>query len=337
METKKDLIGSELMKEVISIRLDTMWRMIALKKAGRMPGLEEEGAAGAFDNKGALFVPGNFVYGDSDRKSIEVEPLGRGGKDAFRAKIREAMRYDNATLLYPEGLAMAVNLDNGFFAEMAGHILSIKQAAGRRTPVFKPEPPGKYSSINVTRSYCPAFVNPPYGSRTKLSSCIAVCLIEPMLFFVLCRTSLKLRGDGEKSFWSGLGASLKPITASDGTILAGPHVVVCHTTRYRQEYLGGITRIMGFGRFGEFATFTLEEAGTDLLNEVEGGRSELLPADVFAEYEGRQVVGVLRNYPKTTPGKRLQRTVARLVSPARDLDLDVEKISAEARERYRVP
>jgi len=37
MATKKDLIGNELLNEIISIGVDTLWKMLALKKEGRLP------------------------------------------------------------------------------------------------------------------------------------------------------------------------------------------------------------------------------------------------------------------------------------------------------------
>ena len=37
------------------------------------------------------------------------------GSRAFRKEVREAMQYDNATLLFPDGIASGINLDGGFF------------------------------------------------------------------------------------------------------------------------------------------------------------------------------------------------------------------------------
>ena len=46
---------------------------------------------------------------------------------------------------------------------------------------------------------------------------------------------------------------------------------------------------------------------------------------------------VLRQYPRTNPGARLLKgVIATLVSPERDLGLDLQRITAEARERYLV-
>jgi hypothetical protein len=334
METKKDLIGNELMREILSIRVDSLWRMLALKKQGRLPQVDEEGATGVFDNKGAMFIPGSFVFEDSDRKPIVKENIDHLTEKEFRDNIRASMRHDNATLIYENGLAPAVNLDNGFFADMAGRIIAVKQAALKRKSILKMDPPEKFTSNHVTRSYCPSFISPPYGSRTKLSSCMAACLIEPRLYYLLCRNEFGLRGEEEKSFWEAIRASQKPIFDREGKVLAGPYIVVCHATRYRKEILTGIVRILGFGHFGEFAVLTLEETSNDLLRELDDNRTEFIPGDIVAEYEGTRVVCVLRVFPPTTPGKRLLRTTTTLVSPTKDLSLDLEKISEEARKRY---
>ncbi|MBU2548572.1 MAG: hypothetical protein KKB20_09200 [Proteobacteria bacterium] len=337
MATKRELIGSELMREIISIRVDTLWKMLALRKWGHLPKIDDEGATGEFDNKGAMFVPGGFIFQDSDKKPIPPDRAGWTSAEMFREKVRECMRYDNASLIYPDGLGFGINLDNGFFAEMASRILAVKHAAMQRKTTLTVEPPADYGSWHVTRSFCPTYINPPYGSRTKLSACLAACLIEPRIYFVQCRTALGLRGDEERDFWEKIRNGCSPITSQDDKVLAYPYVIVCHTTRHRKEVLGGITRILGYGRFGEFAIFTLEEATNDLLHEIEGGKTEFAPADLFAEYEDIQVVGVLRTFPKTTPGKRLMKQVtARLVQPVKDLELDLERITGEARARYKI-
>jgi hypothetical protein len=325
-----------LMKEIISIRMDTLWRMLGLRKEGRLPKVDEEGATGEFDNKGAMFIPGGFIFEDSDRKPIEKNSVPNMDAAEFRKRVRAAMHYDNATLIYEDGIVPAVNLDNGFFAKIAGSILSFKQEATKRKPLLSNDPPDRIQSRHITKSYCPTFISPPYGARTKLSSCIAACLIRPSMYYVQCRMGLGLRGREEKEFWDGIKASRKPVMDKDDKMLAGPYVVVCHNTRYRREVLTGITKILGFGKFGEFAVFTLEEATNDLLHELDYGKSEFNTGDVFAEYEGLQVVGVLRVYPKTTPGKRLQRTTPMLVSPSKDLELDLETITEDAKIRYNV-
>ena len=193
-----DLLDNALMRELMGIRIDTLWRMLGLAAEERLPGPEAEGATGQLDNKGALFVPGGLVFDDSDRKPIRRERTGPMTAQRFRQRIRSAMRHDNATLLYPDGIAVGVNLDNGFFADIAGNILSNKQAAHKRRPPFEAKPAPRIDSEKITRSHCPTYVAPPYGSRTRLSSCVAVCLIETRLYYVACRKEFGLRGAKEE-------------------------------------------------------------------------------------------------------------------------------------------
>jgi len=56
-----------------TVRFDTLWRMPPLRKEGRLPKIDEEGATGTFDNKGAIFVPGGMVYADVDEMPISYE------------------------------------------------------------------------------------------------------------------------------------------------------------------------------------------------------------------------------------------------------------------------
>ena len=54
MVTKKEIIENELMKEIVSIRVDALWKMLSQKKDGLFPEPYEEGATGKLDNKGAI-------------------------------------------------------------------------------------------------------------------------------------------------------------------------------------------------------------------------------------------------------------------------------------------
>ncbi len=124
-----ELLHNTLMRELVAIRIDTMWRMLQLQQDGRLPAANAEGATGELDNKGAIFVPGGLVFRDSDRKPVAHEHSGTQNPKVFGERVRQAMRYDNATLMFQDGLAHGVNLDNGFFADVAGGILPSKQAA----------------------------------------------------------------------------------------------------------------------------------------------------------------------------------------------------------------
>jgi hypothetical protein len=67
MVTKKKIIENELMKEIVSIRVDALWKMLSQKKDGLFPEPYEEGATGKLDNNGAIFIPGELIYKDVDK------------------------------------------------------------------------------------------------------------------------------------------------------------------------------------------------------------------------------------------------------------------------------
>jgi hypothetical protein len=336
MVTKKDLIGNELMKEIFAIRVDTLWKMLGLKREGRLPKTEDEGATGEFDNKGAIFIPGGLVYGDVDENPVTYDFHGKIGAAEFRRKIRAAMVYDNATLLYPDGMATGINLDSGFFSKAARRIFAYKKAAMKRKKKIGEKIPLELSSSDITRSHCPGYIKEPYGSRTRLSSCLSVCLIEPHMFYAYYKTALRLNARQEEEFFKGFNTAQEPVTSKKSTILAPPYIIVCHDTRYQEHILTGIIRVLGFGKFGEFATFTLEEARKALIRETKLKKEEFSPTEIFAEYEGVKIVGVLRFYAPTTPGKRAGKTTTKLISPSGDLGLNLKEIEGEARARYRI-
>jgi hypothetical protein len=332
----REILSSALIREVFSIRFDSMWRMLGLEREGRLPGIGEEGATGVFDNKGALFLPGGLVFDDSDRKPIVRKKHAGLSAGEFGKRVRGAMRHDNASLLYHDGMAVGVNLDNGFFADVAATILANKQAAMKRRPALEPSPAPRVYSDDITKSHVPTYLEPPYGARTRLSSCISVCLSEPRLYFVACRKEFGLRDRREeKRVWNDIREATRPILGRDGSLLAASHVIVCHATRYRNRSLVGITRILGLGRFGEFATLTLERINKGLL--LEAGLGEKTdPKYLLADFHGTRVAGVLRIYAPTKPGKRQKKTKTSLIAPAEDLGLDLDETTREAMERYRL-
>ena len=77
MIQKKQIIDNELMREIISIRLDTLWRMLEQSRLGFLPDILEEGATGKYDNKGAIFIPGGLIYQDVDEQFIRYESYGQ--------------------------------------------------------------------------------------------------------------------------------------------------------------------------------------------------------------------------------------------------------------------
>jgi hypothetical protein len=336
MIAKRTILGNELIKEIISIRTDTLWKMLGQKKNKMLPGVTEEGATGKYDNKGAIFVPGGMVYQDVDENPIEYESCGAMDTGPFNAKIKSAMRYDNATLLYPDGVVSGINLDTGFFSKAARRIYTFKRAAFRRTMKTGPKILTKISSDDIIRSHCPTYLKPPYGSRTRISTCASIGLADPPMFFTYCNNQFNFTQEQAEAFSRSLDAVQEPATAKNGKVLYPPYIVVCHDTRYKENSFTGLTRILGIGKFGEFCTFSLEEVNSSLLGELKRKSQEFSSEDVFADYDHSKVLGVLRVYAPTNAGKRSVKYDLHIVSPKKDLDISAEKIEKEARDRYHI-
>jgi hypothetical protein len=159
--------------------------------------------------------------------------------------------------------------------------------------------------------------------------------MDPAMYYAYCKIALRMGEERKKKLSEDLNTALESAVGKDGTFLFPPYVIVCHNTRYGNAIVSGITRILGIGKFGEFATFTFEEPSKALLQETKIKKG-VGPNEIFAEHEGMKVVGVLRTYFSTTPGKRSPRTTAKLVAPSKDLDLDLKRIEEGARERYHI-
>lgn len=336
MISQRSLIDNELMKEIIAIRVDTLWKMLGRVKDDTLPDVHEEGATGKFDNKGAIFIPGGLVYQDVDEEPILYNRQQALTPAAFRKKVRDVMLYDNATLLFPDGLASGVNLDNGFFSKAARRIYTLKRAAFRRKIRV-----GSYNHLKVTtediiHSHCPPYMQPPHGARTRISNCAAVGLIDPPLFFAYCESEFNLSGPAADNFAKRLDAIQDPAKTRAGDIYYPPYIVVCHDTRYKENSLTGLTRILGIGKFGEFATLSFEPVNSMLLNELKRRNQTFTDEDVFAQHGDIRVLGLLRIYASTNPGKRVQKYTLHVVSPKKYLDLDLDKLKHSAHKRYRL-
>lgn len=336
MHSKKEIIGSVLLKELIAIRTDTLWRMLSLLAQGDLPDENEEGATGKFDNKGAIFIPGGLIYQDVDEKEIVCPTMQDFDEISFREAITESMHFDNATLLFPNGVVNSINLDSGFFARAARLIYTYKTAAYKRKKRIGKRLPVDIESNHIIKSHCPTYIEPPYGSRTRISTCISIGLTDPHMYFAYCKAEFGLTGQRLENFAFDLDRAQEPAFTSDGSPLYPPYVVVCHDTRYKKNSLTGLIRILGVGKFGEFSTFTFERINNQLLGEIKRKKVEFGKDYIFAEYNGVKVAGVLRTYNQTNPGKRSLKYRMDLVSPVKDVGLDLANIAEKAHKRYNI-
>jgi hypothetical protein len=318
------------------MRIDTLWKMIGLDHQGMLPDVNEEGATGKFDNKGAIFIPGGFVYRDADEQSIRYDKWKRISVKSFRNQIRAAMRFDNAALCFPDGLATGVNLDSGFFSKVARRVLTYKKVAYRRKKTIGNDVVHEVITDDIIRSHCPPYMKPPYGARTRISTCVSIGLVDPPMFYAQCKAQYNLHDQQADQFAGRLNLSIKPAVTKDGLILFPPCLVVCHDTRYKQNNMVGLTRILGVGKFGEFATLTIEKVTKQLLEEVKRKQQIITSDACCVEHESTSYVLVLRSYAPTNPGKRRLDHTLQIIDPQKDLGLDIEKIHKAARRRYRI-
>jgi hypothetical protein len=93
---------------------------------------------------------------------------------------------------------------------------------------------------------------------------------------------------------------------------------------------------LGIGRFGEFSTFTFERLNNQLMGELKRKNLDYGREHIFANYAGISALGILRTYAPTNPGKRSLKYRLDLVSPEKDLDLDLNMIAERAKKRYRI-
>jgi hypothetical protein len=334
MLSKKTILGSVLLNELISIRTDTLWRMLSYLQQDQLPGVNEEGATGKLDNKGAIFVPGGLIYQDVDEKPISYEPTNHLNEARFRESVRSSMQYDNATLMFPDGLAFGVNLDSGFFTRASRRIYTFKTAAFKRKRRIGRSIPIDIDSNDIIRSHCPTYMDPPYGSRTRISSCVSIGFTDPHMYFAYCKMQFNLTRRRLRSFAANLDTAQERCELADGTVLYPPYVVVCHDTRYKENSLTGLIRILGIGKFGEFCTFSLEILNSQLIGEMKRKKTSFGKEHIFAETDDMRVLGVLRTYESTSPGRRSKKYRLELVSPEKDVHINLEKIAQRARERY---
>jgi hypothetical protein len=336
MPSKKAILGSVLLKELIEIRTDTLWRMLSCLQQGQLPEKNEEGATGKLDNKGAIFIPGGLIYQDVDEKQISYDPLGELDEAVIREKIRASMQFDNATLMFPDGLANSVNLDSGFFTRASRRIYTFKTAAFKRKRKIGRKMPIDIDSNDIVRSHCPTYMDTPFGARTRISTCVSIGLTDPHMYFAYCKSEFNLSRKRLHSFAAKLDTAQEHTKSADGTVLYPPYVVVCHDTRYKENSLTGLTRILGIGKFGEFATLTFEFLNNQLIGEMKRKKVGFGTDHIFAEQGSIKVLGVLRTYRPTSPGKRSLKYRLDLVSPEKDVDIDLDQIADRAKERYQI-
>ncbi|MGM5485324.1 MAG: hypothetical protein ACQEP1_05645 [Nanobdellota archaeon] len=332
--SRNEIINSEMFRIIAQVRTDSLWSMIYENKN---PGPLDEGATGKLDNYGAIFTPNGFIYNDSERREIELEENNWkvGGKHKFREKVLESMKADNAILLDQDGIASNVNLDNGFFLVCSKDILNVRKSTRKKKGTREEKNYLENGARDIAVSYFPQSVgkNHRYGSRSLLSSSLAVMLSYPLTYRDIAAAKLDIYGNRQQDLSERINKAKRPIKGREGRILAHPYVYVMHDTRYTEKNMVGLTRILTGGMLGEFSTFTIEKYSESLKEETR--RKHISDEDIFAEHDNQAYLGVLRMYSSVVkPGKRNNMKKTSIIKPGKDLGLHVENIQKEAYRRY---
>ena len=140
--------------------------------------------------------------------------------------------------------------------------------------------------------------------------------------------------DQAEIFAEQLDKAQDPVKTNDGTVLYQPYLIICHGTRYKENSLTGLTRLLGIGKFGEFATFSFEQINQTLIRELKRKHQTYTSKDIFAEYKDICVLGILRIYSPTKIGKRPQKYSFHIVSPEKDIGLNLDQLRQDAQKRY---
>ena len=222
----------------------------------------------------------------------------------------------------------------GFFSKAARHIYTFREAAFRRKKQIKDHLYFSVISDDIIRSHCPTYMPRPYGARTRISSCAVIGLIDPPLFFLYCKTHFNLSIDQAEIFAEQLDKAQDPVITDDGTVLYQPYLIICHGTRYKENSLTGLTRLLGIGNFGEFTTFSFEQINQTLTRELKRKRKAYTSEDIFADYKNIRVLGILRIYSPTKIGKRPQKYSLHVVSPEKDIGLNMDQLRQAAQKRH---
>jgi hypothetical protein len=156
------------------------------------------------------------------------------------------------------------------------------------------------------------------------------------MFFAYNRTELNFSEKQTQIFIHDLDQAREHAVSSDGKILYAPHVVVCHDTRYKENNFTGLTRVLGIGKFGEFATISFEAISPLFLKELKRKKMKIRPEEACASYGALQIYAILRIYSETNPGRRLSKYSLYILDPKEDLCLNVRKLTSEAKKRYNI-
>jgi len=69
-------------------------------------------------------------------------------------------------------------------------------------------------------------MKPPYGARTRISTCVAIGLVDPPMFYAHCKDQHNLSTRQSEGFVKKLNRSIKPVKADDGAAIKASETIL---------------------------------------------------------------------------------------------------------------
>ncbi len=142
------------------------------------------------------------------------------------------------------------------------------------------------------------------------------------MYYVYNKTELNLTTKRTRRFVEDLDSVRDKTLSTEGRVLFPPYIIVCHDTRYRKNNFTGLTRILGIGKFGEFATFSFESLNNQLMGELQRKKISISDKGYAALVENRPILPIVRIYQQTNPGKRQPKYQIHVLSLERDIGIE---------------
>jgi hypothetical protein len=349
MISKKQLLSSLFIQELILKRIESLYSVFAYKKQhGNLPMVTKEGTATEETDNGGLFIPAGLVHCDKegepiyDDKGTPVMLRGYGGKEIgtlptredLRKTIDETLKREGIALLGKEGYASGIKLDNKFFPDVALLTLHLLRSKGLLD--FTLEDDENLSIKHVNKSYHLPGYPGDTGLRTEMANCVAIGAIERGFYTELCCDKLGLGKQARQDLTARVNATKQPLVDENGNVLVPNYMLHAHTARNYDFSITGPITISGWGRFGEMAVITFEHASTSLLSDVGEKRKRYAPEEIVASYDGKDYTIVARFLGATNPGRRAPVKNKQIIQVEKDLKGNLGEITARLKAKYQL-
>jgi hypothetical protein len=335
------LLEPRLNQRILEARLNGLWRVLKYRSVFGTPSISDESSHGPHD-AGGIFIPGPFMFmeagGNKISSSLPADVTMT--KEEFDLAIATGLETDCASLIYSGEVKTRVSIPS-FYEQLVPKLLGASYADKMSEAQHDPQ---NIDTSFATLLLMPDYVNPlnAVGRKVKATSALSICFsrytTDNLVHFSKAsevRNVFVSTSDLEKAYMD----SLKPVYASDGTLLYKPSIVVLHSTRHAEEVLTGLTRFLNYDlEHGQFQTLTFENFDSNIQSEFLAKEGKVLSKDyLVASYNGVRAVCVLRNYIWDNGGVHLRPHASEVhVLHPSEFPFSVSEVSQKAKDEYAI-